>query len=231
LPLSSHRQARPAAEAARCAAAEGRYWAYHDRLFAEQPRFAEDRLIAYAVDLGLDRDAFARCLAERRFARDVEADVRQARALGVRGTPTFIINGRVLVGAHPVETFRTIIEEFLRDQHVGAIPGPPLEDTLPFVKVMEVDGVVVGQGTLVESQGVALAVFKGGDGRFFACGAICPHEDGPLAEGWLEGDAVVCPWHGFDFDLQTGRCRVAEALSIPVYPTRVTEGAVEVDLP
>lgn len=114
LPLASHSQARPAAEAARCAGAEDRYWAYRDRLFAEQPRFARDRLIAYAVEVGLDGDAFARCLSERRFARDVEADVRQAHALGVRSTPTFLINGRSLVGAHPVEAFRAIVDDVLR---------------------------------------------------------------------------------------------------------------------
>jgi protein-disulfide isomerase len=113
LPLSIHAQARRAAEAARCAGAEGRYWPYRERLFAEQPRFAEERLTAYAVELGLDGPAFARCLSERRFAADVEADVAQARALGLRRTPSFLINGRTLVGAHPVDAFRTIIDEVL----------------------------------------------------------------------------------------------------------------------
>ncbi len=108
-----HRGARPAAEAARCAASEGRYWAYHDRLFAEQGRFSEEQLIAYAVDLGLDGDAFARCTRERRFAAAVEADVAQARALGIRSTPTFLLNGRVLVGAHPLDTFRSVIDDVL----------------------------------------------------------------------------------------------------------------------
>ena len=70
-----------------------------------------------------------------------------------------------------------------------------------------------------------------GNGRFYACSPVCPHEDGPLAEGWLEGDSVVCPWHGFDFDLQTGRCRINDYLAIPVYPVRVRADAVEVDLP
>lgn len=102
---------------------------------------------------------------------------------------------------------------------------------MPFVKVLGTEDLPVGQGTLVESQGTAVAVFNAGGGRFYACGAICPHEDGPLAEGWLEGDAVVCPWHGFDFELGTGRCQVDERLTIPVYPTRVADGAVEVDLP
>ena len=59
------------------------------------------------------REVFARCLDERRFASAVEADVAEARQLGIRSTPTFIINGRRLVGAHPLETFRTVIDEAL----------------------------------------------------------------------------------------------------------------------
>ena len=132
-PLPSHPQARPAAEAARCAGAEGRYWPYHDRLFAEQPRFSEDRLVAYAVALGLEADAFGRCLRERRFARDVEADVTQARALGIRSTPTFLVNGRALVGAHPVEAFRALIEDVLKREPggprgVGGHLGAPMSE-------------------------------------------------------------------------------------------------------
>ncbi len=114
LPLASHRLARPAAEAARCAGAEGRFWEYHDRLFAEQPRFEREHLVRYAADLGLDAARFARCLDERRHAGAVDADVQQARALGINATPTFLVNGRMLVGAHPVETFREVIAEALR---------------------------------------------------------------------------------------------------------------------
>jgi protein-disulfide isomerase len=113
LPLRIHPLARGAHEAARCAGAEGRYWPYHDRLFAEQPRFERPDLIRYAEALGLDGEGFVRCLDERRYAAAVEADVTQARALGITGTPTFLINGRTLVGAHPVETFRAVIAEAL----------------------------------------------------------------------------------------------------------------------
>jgi predicted DsbA family dithiol-disulfide isomerase len=59
-------------------------------------------------------EAFTRCVDERRFASAVEADVAQARALGLRSTPTFLINGRALIGAHPVENFRSAIEDALR---------------------------------------------------------------------------------------------------------------------
>jgi|SRR5687768_11532736 len=113
-PLPSHKLARPAHEAARCAGAQGRYWPYHDRLFAEQSDFQRDDLVRYAAELGLARDAFTACLDERRFAAAVEADVTQARALGVRSTPTFLINGKPLIGAHPVEAFRAAVDEALR---------------------------------------------------------------------------------------------------------------------
>ncbi|HEV8643771.1 MAG TPA: Rieske (2Fe-2S) protein [Methylomirabilota bacterium] len=102
---------------------------------------------------------------------------------------------------------------------------------MPFVRVAGAHDIPVGHGTLVESNGLMFAVFNVGGGRFYACGAICPHEGGPLADGWLEGQTVVCPWHGFDYDLETGTCRVDPDLAISVYPVRVVGGAVEVDLP
>jgi protein-disulfide isomerase len=114
LPLPFHDLARPAHEAARCAAEAGQFWPYHDRLFLEQPAFEREHLVRYAVDLGIDRAGFVRCLDERRFAAAVEADVSQARALSITGTPTFLINGRPLVGAHPIETFRSVIDDALR---------------------------------------------------------------------------------------------------------------------
>jgi nitrite reductase/ring-hydroxylating ferredoxin subunit len=102
---------------------------------------------------------------------------------------------------------------------------------MPRVIVPDAASIPLGQGTFIESHGVAFAVFNAGGGRFYACGAVCPHEDGPLSEGWLEGDAVVCPWHGFDFDLATGRCRVDDDLGVPVYPVRAQGDIIEVELP
>jgi protein-disulfide isomerase len=109
-----HTLARPAHEAARCAAADGKYWQYHDRLFERQPAFRRADLLRYATELGLDRDAFARCFDERRFAADVERDVTQAQALGVNSTPAFLVNGRPVVGAISIDEFRAIIDEALR---------------------------------------------------------------------------------------------------------------------
>jgi nitrite reductase/ring-hydroxylating ferredoxin subunit len=102
---------------------------------------------------------------------------------------------------------------------------------MPFVPVARAAEIPVGKGRLVEHGSFTVAVFNAGGGRFHALSALCPHEDGPLADGWLEGDTVVCPWHGYDFDVATGACRVADDLAVTVYPTRVTNGMVEVDLP
>jgi protein-disulfide isomerase len=113
-PLASHALARPAHEAARCAGALGHYWAYHDRLFAAQPAFERDNLIRYAAEVGLAREPFVQCLDQRRFESAVEADLAQGRGLGVRSTPTFLINGQPIVGAQPIETFRTVIDHALR---------------------------------------------------------------------------------------------------------------------
>jgi protein-disulfide isomerase len=115
-PLAMHALARAAHEAARCAGAAGKYWPYHDRLFAAQPAFRRADLIAYATELGLDRDEFARCLDERRFAADVERDVTQAQALGINSTPTFLINGRLVIGASSIEEFRSIIDKALQER-------------------------------------------------------------------------------------------------------------------
>jgi protein-disulfide isomerase len=116
LPLPSHEFARPAAEAARCAGAQGKFWPYHDRLFENQPEFERRRLIEYAGQVGLESKAFVECLDRHPFAAAIDADVEQARALGIKATPTFLINGQPLVGAHPVETFRRVIDDALR-QH------------------------------------------------------------------------------------------------------------------
>jgi protein-disulfide isomerase len=114
-PLDFHAGARPAAEAARCAGAMGRFWEYHDLLFVAQPEFARDQLVGYAGRLGLDRAAFAACLDGGRFRESVDADVAEGRARGVRGTPTFFVNGRRLVGAQPIEAFREVIRDALED--------------------------------------------------------------------------------------------------------------------
>ena len=113
-PLPSHDLAMGAHEAARCAGAQQRYWPYHDRLFEEQPRFRRDELVRYAIDLGLDRERFTHCLDSHAEEPAVRASREEGRALGVRSTPTFMVNGTPLVGAQPVDAFRQAIDDALR---------------------------------------------------------------------------------------------------------------------
>lgn len=114
-PLRSHHRAVPAAVAARCAGAQGRYFEYHDLLFLAQPDFSRDDLVGYARRLGLDVDAFAQCFDSARYQDAVLADQREGREAGVRATPTFFINGRKIEGVLPIETFREAVQQALRD--------------------------------------------------------------------------------------------------------------------
>ncbi len=114
-PLPSHGGAIPAAEAARCAAAQGVFWEYHDLLYMAVPEFSRDDLVRYAGRLAIDRDAFATCVDTRRFRKQVETDVTEGKALGVRATPTFVINGTLVVGAQPIEAFREAVRDALKD--------------------------------------------------------------------------------------------------------------------
>src|SRR5262249_9585151 len=97
------------------------------------------------------------------------------------------------------------------------------------VRVAAVGEIPVGRGKSVEIGSLLLAVFNAGGGRYQALSGVCPHEGGPLADGALLGDQVVCPWHGFDFDVRTGVCDVAPDLSVTVYPARVVDSDVVVE--
>ena len=114
LPLPNHPNARPAAEAAACANDQGRFWEYHDRLFANQSKLSTPDLKQHAADLGLDTAKFNACVDSRRFQKDVDADMDAAQLLGVSGTPHFFINGRALSGAQPFEAFKAVIDEELQ---------------------------------------------------------------------------------------------------------------------
>jgi protein-disulfide isomerase len=121
-PLAFHEGALPAAEAARCAGEQGRFWEYHDMLYLAQPAFSRSDLVGYAARLGLARDPFAACLESGRQREPVKADVAEGRAAGVRGTPTFFVNGRRLVGAQPLDAFREAVEDALAEAAAGKRP-------------------------------------------------------------------------------------------------------------
>ena len=112
-PLSRHTFAFKAAEAGNCAHEQGRFWEFHDRLFASQDALDVESLKTHARELGLDSDAFGTCLDERRHANRVDRDLSIGRGYGASSTPTLFINGRPVFGAAPFETFDDIIREEL----------------------------------------------------------------------------------------------------------------------
>jgi protein-disulfide isomerase len=113
-PLEIHKEARSAAVAAHCAGEQGRYYEYHDILFANSRNITRPNIVSWAGNMGLDADAFSRCLDDPDQMTKVEKSLQDARALGVRGTPTFTINGHLLAGAQPLAAFRQLIEAELK---------------------------------------------------------------------------------------------------------------------
>ena len=112
-PGPNHPQALSAAEAAQCAAEQGRFWEYHDALFAGQAPATGWDLSSLADDLGLRRPLFDACMKENRYREEVLKDLQDGLKLGVTSTPTFFINGRPLVGARPLGDFQAIIDPLL----------------------------------------------------------------------------------------------------------------------
>ena len=109
-----------AAHAGRSAAAQGRFWQFHDALYADQPapnsgEVTEERLVEVAREVGLDVDRFRRDLGSQSIADAVQADFTEGQSIGVTGTPAFLVNGRPVMGAQPVDVFRQLIDQGLAE--------------------------------------------------------------------------------------------------------------------
>lgn len=115
-PGPNHPYALQAAEAAQCAAEQGKFWEYHDLLFDRQAPGKGWDFPALAKELGLKQDAFAACITTGRYREEVTHDLQEAIKLGMTSTPTFFINGRPLVGAQPVAAFQALIDKLLHPQ-------------------------------------------------------------------------------------------------------------------
>jgi protein-disulfide isomerase len=112
-PLAIHPRARPAAEASQCAAEQGKFWPFHDKLFGDQSRLSDEDFKRDAAQLGMDTAQFNACVDSRKYKAEIDADIRAGDEAGVSGTPAFYINGRMLSGAQPFEAFKSLIDEEL----------------------------------------------------------------------------------------------------------------------
>ena len=108
-----HPMARRAAEAARCAQDQGKFWEHHDTLFSHFLQAAPDDLKEYAQKVGMDVTKFESCLSGGVYKATVQRDFDEGTRLGVTGTPAFFVNGRLVQGSQPLEAFTRVIDDEL----------------------------------------------------------------------------------------------------------------------
>jgi protein-disulfide isomerase len=114
MPLPFHDKAHLAAEAALAANEQGKFWEMHDKLFANQQNLDRPALEKYAEELGLNMSKFKAALDSGKFKDRVDREAKEGNAVGATGTPTFFINGHILVGAQPFDAFKTAIDAELK---------------------------------------------------------------------------------------------------------------------
>ncbi len=112
-PLSFHKNAQKASEAAECAEEQGRFWEMHRAMFANQSKLETAQLVETAAGLGLESERFKECLDSGKYSSEVQNDFNDGQRYGVTGTPTFFINGIMMVGAKGVDAFSAIIDQEL----------------------------------------------------------------------------------------------------------------------
>ena len=125
LPLPFHRNAAPAAEAAMAAHAQGKFWEFHDKAFANQRALTRENFEKWAQEIGLDMKKFKADLDSGKYKARVEQDRAYAGTVGARGTPAFFINGKLVSGAQPFENFKKVIDEEIKRADAELAKGTP----------------------------------------------------------------------------------------------------------
>lgn len=107
-----HPGADLAAEGGECAEDQGKFWEYHDEVFQHSGELTEEKLVAYAEDAGMDGKKFQTCLESEKYTAEVDEDAADGAAAGVRGTPTFFVNGVKIEGNVPYSIFNDLLHAF-----------------------------------------------------------------------------------------------------------------------
>jgi protein-disulfide isomerase len=123
-PLDMHQNAMSAHLAAAAAGKQGKFWEFHDKLFANQQQLNLDTYKRYAKELGLDVARFEKDLTDPDTKKKVDADKAEAQSLGLTGTPGFFVNGHFLSGAKPFDDFAEAINAELTRLNLP-VPGRP----------------------------------------------------------------------------------------------------------
>jgi len=105
------------------------------------------------------------------------------------------------------------------------------ETQVEYIGVAPLTELPPGERLFIEVDGKPIVIFNVA-GHLFAIGDVCSHDDGPLGDGEVEGEEIVCPRHGARFDLRTGKVASMPAVvDIPAYPVRVVDGNLEIGIP
>jgi len=131
LPLPFHKDARKAAQSAHCAGEQGKFWEMREELFKNPKTIGEEHLPEHAASVGVDVEAFQACMASDRHLADIDQDARDAGAVRLTGTPSFIIGktasdkitGDVVVGAQPLNVFNAAIRKVLGENAAAQQPA------------------------------------------------------------------------------------------------------------
>lgn len=113
--------------ASNCAHDQGKFWEYHNLLFANQQARSREMYISFADELGLDADTFAMCLDDQAKVEEMTLDYIDGQSLGIQGTPKFYVNSKVVSGAQPFDTFVLVIDSELEKAGVT----PPVTEGEP----------------------------------------------------------------------------------------------------
>jgi nitrite reductase/ring-hydroxylating ferredoxin subunit len=122
----------------------------------------------------------------------------------------------VLAGLVRHGAFKAMRQQLRKMSQPPAEIAAPAEVKKPPRPVIRPDDIPEGAAKMIRVKGEEMAVFKR-DGHVYAIQNICPHEGGQLSKGWLEGDEVVCPLHGYKFDLKTGACSTDPRLKAKIF--------------
>lgn len=105
------------------------------------------------------------------------------------------------------------------------------ESNLDFVSVVPISELRNGERLFFDVIGRSIVIFNIAD-KYYAIGDVCSHDDGPVGEGDLDGLKIICPRHGAEFDVQTGKVlKMPAVVDIPAYPVRVIEGYIQIGIP
>ena len=109
-PLDFHPQAEPAALASECANEQGKFWEFHDLIFENPSTLGTATYKQWASDLSLDQQQFDDCYDSKKYLARVQSDLSKGQNAGIRGTPGFLVNGRLISGAQPFAVFQQAID-------------------------------------------------------------------------------------------------------------------------